>query len=132
MLFYHQLWISKTSFHRLHFEQFGALTPILRGSASNLKALLSADGVTASRLARDHITLTLARCHRQQHVALSLPPFHDCDEDRERVSIMESRASSRGVGGVAGAGRVRAKLESAMEAGKFYEAHQMYRTLYYR
>ena len=35
-------------------------------------------------------------------------------------------------GGVAGAGRVKAKLGAAMTAGNYYEAHQMYRTLFYR
>jgi len=37
-------------------------------------------------------------------------------------------ASSR----VRGVQRVLSKLESAVNAGNFYEAHQMYRTLYYR
>ena len=34
--------------------------------------------------------------------------------------------------GTAGTARVRAKLKAAVEAGNFYEAHQMYRTLNYR
>jgi len=34
--------------------------------------------------------------------------------------------------GAAGASRVLAKLNSSLENGNFYEAHQMYRTLYYR
>eukprot|EP00095_Tigriopus_kingsejongensis_P005675 maker-scaffold846_size89341-snap-gene-0.11 protein:Tk05675 transcript:maker-scaffold846_size89341-snap-gene-0.11-mRNA-1 annotation:"upf0363 protein c7orf20" len=31
-----------------------------------------------------------------------------------------------------GAGRVKAKLKAALAAGQYYEAHQMYRTLYFR
>jgi len=41
--------------------------------------------------------------------------------------------SGRGGGrGAAGASRVLAKLNASLENGNFYEAHQMYRTLYYR
>jgi hypothetical protein len=32
----------------------------------------------------------------------------------------------------AGINRVLAKLKTSLESGKFYEAHQMYRTLYFR
>jgi len=42
--------------------------------------------------------------------------------------------TGRGQGGrgAAGASRVLAKLKTSLENGNFYEAHQMYRTLYYR
>jgi hypothetical protein len=32
----------------------------------------------------------------------------------------------------AGVSRVLAKLKASLDTGKFYEAHQMYRTLYFR
>jgi len=35
-------------------------------------------------------------------------------------------------GGVRGVGRVLAKLQRSIEAGNYYEAHQMYKTLYFR
>jgi hypothetical protein len=35
-------------------------------------------------------------------------------------------------GGGGGALRVKAKLKVALREGNFYEAHQMYRTLYFR
>ena len=37
-----------------------------------------------------------------------------------------------GTGGVRGVGRVLAKLQRSIEAGNYYEAHQMYKTLYFR
>lgn len=40
--------------------------------------------------------------------------------------MSESKGSTRGVS------RVLAKLEASIQSGNYYEAHQMYRTLYFR
>jgi len=40
--------------------------------------------------------------------------------------------ASGGPGGVRGVGRVLAKLQRSIENGNYYEAHQMYKTLYFR
>lgn len=50
---------------------------------------------------------------------------------------MTTKAAAAGTGssavpGARGVARVLAKLESSIEAGNYYEAHQMYRTLYFR
>lgn len=46
---------------------------------------------------------------------------------------MATKATATGaVPGARGVARVLAKLESSIEAGNYYEAHQMYRTLYFR
>ena len=41
-------------------------------------------------------------------------------------------ASREGKGERGGASRVLTKLRKTVEAGNYYEAHQMYRTLYFR
>lgn len=45
----------------------------------------------------------------------------------ENTDGSESKAASRG-----GVSRVLAKLELSIQSGDYYEAHQMYRTLYFR
>ena len=40
--------------------------------------------------------------------------------------------ATRQARGAAGVSRVMAKLKDALKNGNFYEAHQMYRTLYFR
>lgn len=46
---------------------------------------------------------------------------------------MATKTAATGVvPGARGVARVLAKLESSVESGNYYEAHQMYRTLYFR
>ena len=42
---------------------------------------------------------------------------------------MSTQRQARGAAGVA---RIHAKLKTSLESGNFYEAHQFYRTLYFR
>lgn len=45
----------------------------------------------------------------------------------DNTEVSESKAAARG-----GVSRVLAKLELSIQSGDYYEAHQMYRTLYFR
>ncbi len=47
------------------------------------------------------------------------------------MASTSSSAPTR-VRGQAGLHRVKAKLKTAMQEGNWYEAHQMYRTMYFR
>lgn len=44
----------------------------------------------------------------------------------------KAAAGTGTVPGIRGVARVLAKLETSIESGNYYEAHQMYRTLYFR
>lgn len=48
-------------------------------------------------------------------------------QSMENTDVSGSKAASRG-----GVSRVLAKLELSIQSGNYYEAHQMYRTLYFR
>ena len=58
--------------------------------------------------------------------------FHYLTKSKLRQQKIELICSKKMAGNRSGADRVLIKLKKSVEEGQYYEAHQMYRTLYFR